>query len=795
MVKIGFKYIITILLIILNFYVALSQTGDIAGKVMETTTQESMQFATVSLYHENDTIEAIQGSTTDIEGDFIFKNVVNGRYFIRVSFIGFKTQKTPVFEHQQNTDYGTIGIEATNILLEDVTISGEKSLLEYSIDKKVYNVEKDILAETGSATEILQNIPSITVDVEGNISLRGTSNILFLINGRPSALLKRSSSTALQQIPAATIERIEVITNPSAKYKPDGTGGIINIVLKKESRQGFNGQVSANVGNEERYNANLILNYGTEDFNVFANYAIRHSARNVFYSDERINRDSTGMEVLSYYDESGNSKNKSLSHILSAGMGYELDDYNSLELSGSWYLQNSLHNGVAEISLTDPLNQPLTNLTSNEKNDEYENEGEAALAWEHTFKNNEDHNLTVEAVYSAYDEEEDLTFDEQQSFPEIENDIIKSLIQKSGRQTEATVEYVRPLSEESELEAGYVGEFIHEDIRYTNNFSPNRFIFKQDVHAFYGLFEQGIEDFGFKVGLRAEQTNIQSHLAEPIDSVVPNNYFKLYPSLHLFYELNDNSTIGLSYSKRINRPDSDELNPNPEFSDPRNAEAGNPNLKPEQIHSVELGYHMEGEKLAFSPTLYYRYKYDAFTSIRTPIGDSLLLRTVENLDNQQAAGLEFILSGNPIKNLDINLSANIFYNQIDATNLGYSDKKSVFSADLKLYAFYKLTQSTLVQFNAYYYSPRITPQGQRDQFFYLNAGVKQQLFQKRAALTFTVTDIFHTYKISREIEIPELTQHTQYSRKSAVIYFGFTWFFNSQKNGDDKELKFEGEGL
>lgn len=790
-----FKLVFVFLICIFIFFNAQSQTGSITGKVVELTTLEPMQFATVALYGENDTTTAIQGTTTDIDGIFTFEQIKQGMYFIRVSFIGFKTKKTSVFEHKQFTDIGIINIEATKIILEDITITGEKSILVHTIDKKIYNVGKDILSESGSASDILQNIPSVSVDVNGGITLRGTSNILFLLNGRPSALLRRSPATALQQIPATTIERIEVITNPSAKYKPDGTGGIINIVLKKETKQGINGQITANIGNEERYNANLLLNYGTEKLNVFANYSIRHSARTIIYSDERTNRDSLGTNVLSYYNENGNTLNDALSHIASAGLGYELNDNNSIELSGTYFTQNLLHKGVSEISTDNALNQPETRITSNQTNDEYEHEGESTLVWEHIFNDNEDHVLAIEATYAADNEQEDLSFDEKQTYPEPESTIEKILVQKSDNQSELTAEYSLPINEDSEMEAGYVGEFINEDIRYTNNLSPNRFLFTQNVHAFYALYGQSIENFSFKGGIRVEQTNINSHLKEPIDSLVPNNYFKPYPTLHIRYELDDNKEIGLSYSKRINRPDADELNPNPEFTDPRNAEAGNPNLKPQQIHSIELGYHSRGEIISFTPTLYYRYKYDAFTSIRTAIGDSIILTTIENLDNRQSAGLEVILSGNLIKNWDIDLSANFFYDQIDATSLGFSDKKSVFSAIVKLHSFYKFTKTTLFQFNAYYYSPRIIPQGQRNRFFYMNAGFKQQLFNKRVALTFTVSDIFHTYRISREIDVPELIRLTKYRRKGPVIYFGFTWFFKPMKNGQEKEIKFEGEGL
>nr|NQU93591.1 TonB-dependent receptor [Bacteroidota bacterium] len=465
-----------------------SQNQVITGKVVEMSTREPMQFASVTLFEEADTIAAIQGSATDGDGNFMFEQVKPGNYFVSVSFIGYKNARTSIFKHEEFTKLGTIEIEASEILLEDVIITGKQDILSHNIDKKVYQVGQDILSESGSATEILQNIPSVTVDVNGNVSLRGTSNILFLVNGRPSALLRRSSATALQQIPAATIDRIEVITNPSAKYKPDGTGGIINIVLKKETRQGVNGQITVNVGNEERYNGNILLNYGAEDFNVFGTYSIRHSNRKVYYSDQRTNRDSTGMEVLNYFDETGNSRNNSLSHVISAGAGYELNDNNSMELSGTWYIQNTTHTGVSEICKDDSYSQPISRITSNQTNDEYEHEGEASFAWEHIFGEDEDHTFALEAAFAAYDEEEDQIFDEQQTYPDPENTTEKILIQKSGNQTEVTVEYARSMFEDAELEAGYMGEFINEDICYTNNFSPDRFLLTQNVHALYALW-------------------------------------------------------------------------------------------------------------------------------------------------------------------------------------------------------------------------------------------------------------------------------------------------------------------
>ncbi|MCB2221650.1 MAG: TonB-dependent receptor [Bacteroidetes bacterium] len=782
-------------LFLLSSKSGIAQSGRISGKVVEIESQEPLQYATVALFQSNDSVNEINGTTTDIEGNFLFQQIDSGNYFLKVSFIGFKTMQTPVFWHSGQTNLGKINIEADPILLEDVTISSEKSALIHTVDKKIYNVGQDILSETGSATEILQNIPSVSVDVEGNVTLRGTSNILYLVNGKPSALLRRSAASALQQIPAASIERIEVITNPSAKYKPEGTGGIINIILRKDKRGGLNGQISAGIGNEKRYNANLNLNYGSEKVNIFANYGIRHFSRRIYYSDNRIYRDSTGGEVLSFYMENASSKTNALAHIASAGVDFNLNENNTLEFSGDFFSQNSLHESDSDIAEDDSDHQPKGRLTSNETNDEFEHELELAATWEHLFDENEDHTLSIDITGSTYNEQEDQTYYEIYTFPQPVSEKANNLVRKQGQQAEISAEYVLPLNEDFQLEGGYYGEFIHEDIRYTKNMEPDRFLLNQDVHAVYVLLEQELDDFTFKAGLRAEQAYIKSHLLQPSDSLIPNSYFKLFPTLHMGYDLSNNSTIGFSYSRRINRPDADELNPNPEFYDPRNAEAGNPNLKPQQIHSIELAFNKKGKKLSFSPAIYYRYTYDAFSSIKIPVGDSILITTIENLDNRQSAGLEGIISSSPLQYLDLNLSTDIFYDQIDATSLGFSDKKSVVSFNIKFHSYLKATNSTMIQIDAYYYSPRITPQGQRNQFFYMNAGVRQQLFAKRAVATLTVSDIFHTYRITREIDVPQFYQESKYRRKGAVIQFGFTYFIRSTNNNNDKELKFEGEGL
>lgn len=770
---------------------AKSQSVEISGKIVEKSSREPLPSASVVLYRQFDSA-FMEGTISDTLGLFRIGQLSKGNYSIVVSFIGFIPDTISGILLTENKDVGVVELKPSELLLDEVSITSDKSIMTTELDKKVYHVDLDIMAESSSASEILQNIPSVTVDINGGITLRNTSNITYFLNGKPSALLRRNASSVLEQIPASSIERIEIITNPSAKYRPDGVGGIINIVLKKDAKRGLTGQLSAHAGNEGRYNANLNLNYGTEDVKIFGNYGLRHSNGSILYTDSRTYKDSLSQAIINYYDETGHSKTNALSHNAFAGINYDINNYNNMELSGSYFLQNSLHHGNSEIGALDSVSHPDYNITNVQTNDEKEEEGELNFTWEHTFKNNEDHSLTFEATYAAYDEQVDKTFYQTYTFPHNIVDTSNYLIQKSGNQQEVLLDYVSPIGEDAEFESGYAGEFIFDDIRYTNNAVKSRFLFNQQIHAVYALYGQSIESFSFKAGLRAEQTFIKSHLTFPTDSLIPNNYFKVFPTLHLAYDFSDNKQLSLSYSKRLNRPDPDELNPFPEFSDPRNAEAGNPNLKPEQIHSLELGYQYSSNAFSISSSLYYRYKYDAFTALFENIGDSIVLYTTTNLNTRQSGGLEGVLSGSLFGFWTYSLTADVFYTTINASNLGYTNKSSI-SGNLKGYSLFRFAKNSSVQLNAYYYFPSITPQGKRDAFYYFNIGFKQNLFKNRASITLTGTDVFHTYEIKYNIQSSALDQFTTIQRRQPVFYIGCIWRFNNYKEKD--KIEFEGDGL
>ena len=771
------------------------------AQLSEKNSEKPLEFVNVSLFRAVDSI-LVKGTITNEKGIFKFTEVSAGKYYIKLISLGYEPDSFPVLVSENTPlNLGNIILKLANIMLNDVSVVQQKTTMNNSIDRKTYQVENDILGQTGSASDILENIPSVTVDVDGTVSLRGSSNVTFFINGRPSALLKHNSAMALQQIPASTIERIEVITNPSAKYKPDGTGGIINIVLKKDKKQGFNGSLMVNAGNQGRYNANLTLNYNTGKMNIYGNYGFRRSNYPSTFQDTRINRDSL-QNVINYYESSGSTRGKPASHLGNLGFEYQFNEHNKLEVSGDANFQHSLRTQNTLSTWKNSLSEITSQYNTLRLHEESDKEWESSAVFTHQF-DKEDHELQIELNVTGYDETEDNHYTDSYNVPAGRNDLSRNLIKKGGPQTELYVEYVLPVGEESELEAGYVGEFFNDNLTHigenfdksnnkwiTDTNKTNDFIFHQNIHALYTTFSHTFKKLSFMAGLRAEQALITSNLLT-LDSVVPNNYFRLYPTLHLAYEFNDEQQIQLNYSHRVRRPDSDEMNPFPEYIDPRNAEAGNPRIKPEQIHSIEFGYQLKKEKFTFQPTVYYRYRYDAFAEIQRYVNDSVLVTSFENLTQDQSMGMELIATLNAGKFLTINLSSNGFYHIIDASNLGYSSKKSAFSVDTKLGTNLNISRTTLLQIYAYHQSARLTAQGHRNPVFYSNLGIRQDILKEKASLILTVSDVFNTLNSESIIDTPQLYKKSVRSRVTQFIYFGFVYRFGQNQKKQSEELKFD----
>ncbi len=774
--------------------------SSVAGTVVDRLSKQPVEFASVELLSSQDSA-VIQNTITDRRGKFLLEKITTGNYILSCSFIGYGKTLIPVKVGQQKENLGNIELGVHSKSMEEVVVTTKKSLLNSSIDRKIYQVSQDIMAQSGSASDILKNIPSVEVDIEGGVSLRGSEDVMILINGRPSPMMGRTRAEALQQLPANSIDRIEVITNPSARYKPDGTSGIINIVLKKNTSLGWNGSVVANAGKGDRYNGAITLNYKPGKLNLFSNYSIRQDRRFRLNTSNRDYIDSSG-QPGSYYAESSSSLARPVSNRVSLGGEYTLDDRNSIGLSGNYQYRQQVRNDISERTFYDK-NQLLVNRFHRLRYDpEFESEKDAALFWQRNFSK-EDHELRTELNISSSAEQEDNHFTNVYYFPIQPLAFDNTVVKEKDDQQQLNIDYTNPLSENAKINAGYDGSFNQVDLEFYGEHydtaqkkfikdleKSNLFKYRESIHALYVTYERGFERFGYSAGIRAEQAFIDGTLVTK-DSLINNRYFKFYPTLHLSYKLK-NGELQLNYSKRVNRPDGDELNPFPEFRDPYHFQAGNPKLLPEIIHSVEFGYKWQHDNFSLVPSLYYRYKQNGFTSVTIPLNDSVLLTTEQNLSNDQSAGLEMILSARAGNFFSANLSSNFFYNQIDAAELGFINKKTILSMSTNFNSTFTITKTTLLQLSSNYRSARLTPQGKSYGSFVLNAGLRQDLFKKKMSATLTVSDLFKTQRQRTELNIPGLQQLSTGKRDARIIFLGISYRFGqTPKKPTDEKLQFD----
>ncbi|MCB0428989.1 MAG: TonB-dependent receptor [Flavobacteriales bacterium] len=797
-----YRYIFLSIAMVLCASCALAQGGStLRGTVVDAGNDEALPFANVGLFRQADS-SLVQGTTTSGTGQFVFRDVPEGTYRLRVTFIGYAEQVVNNLRTSGKAiEVGKISLEPVSQELQETEITAERPLMEMDLDRKVYHVDQDIQGQSGSASEVLENIPSVSVSAEGDVSLRGSSNVTYFINGRPSALLRINPAAALQQIPASSIERIEVITNPSAKFRPDGAAGIINIVLKKDRKEGFNGTLSANAGNGGRYNTNLMLGIQKKKVNLFGNYGVRWDQRLRTISDERTYLDSTGMPE-SYYERNTDGRYRSVSHTANVGGEWHINNKNVFSLNGNGYYRG-MDRPKEFSTVSYDLQHAVTEnfLTQQDgREDEYEVEGSAGF--EHQF-GKEDHAIQFELNASTYSEKEWNGFNETYQYPERENYQSEVEIRKSGKQVESVVEYTLPLGEDRELEAGYEGTYNADYIRYSGTYldtvagnwkkdliKSNRFRINQQLHAMYTTYGFDLENLGVMVGVRAEQSILSSHLLNT-DSLIPNHYFKLYPSLHLNHEAGEGKEWQFSYTRRVNRPDGDELNPFGEYNDPRHVEAGNPALKPEQIHSVELGYQRTASKASWSSTLFYRYVFDALEEVTSTIMDSVILTTLDNLASEQAAGWESTFQGKPFRWLSVQGSGTVYYNEVNAINLGYTTPKSNVTWSARVNSNVYLPRKTLVQVTTRYNAPRLGAQGRSKGSFVCNLGARKKLWDDKASLVVTVSDVFNTSRWGEVLHTPEMDQVYVSHRRSQILYIGFTWQFGKAYQKQKEDIQFD----
>jgi outer membrane receptor protein involved in Fe transport len=682
------------------------------------------------------------------------------------------------------------------VRMSAVDVSAGQEQLLNSIDRKVYDVSHDVAGLTGSAADVLKTIPSVDVDLDGNVSLRGDTNVQVLVDGRTTALMGRTNmADVLSEFPADAIDHIEVITNPSAKYKPDGSAGIINIVLKKQRRPGLSGSARVTVGDDRRYGVGVGGNYNPGKCNISVNVSIRQDDRVRTSSDRRTYTDPvSGLPAST--QSAVYQRDRPLYQLGQLSFDYAPDSFDTLGEAVNYSYRYFTRYG-SETDETTIGSSPMVYYRPR-YDPEYERDVESKSTYDRRFGRDDD-TLSFEVRVQHHTEDEDEHYTDLYVEPAAPTTYDHIRLLTNEPQQEALAEYSNTLDANSRVEAGFdvtnddrtddhLGESTDPvtGIFVNNPNLTNEFILRQTIAAAYGTYERTFGAFGAEAGLRLEDASVRS---DQVTSALTfdQRSFKPYPTLHLTYDLSATGQLQLSYSHRINRPEADDFNPYPEYQDPYNLRAGNPQLKPEEIHSVEGGYQYKNDDTTYLAALFYKYAYNSFTSVSEYINSTTLLTTEENIGKNQSGGVEFAATVSPWASLTLNASGDVYYNQIDASNLGYSSYRSTVAWTGKLSADYAWSKKTLWQFSANYLAKRLTPQGYRLPVFGADLGVRHEL-RGDLSVAIAISNLFNTEAEETILDTPVLHDDYVRRRNSRYIYAGIVYSFGSGKKKKKEDL-------
>jgi len=740
------------------------QKGKLRGTVLESGKSSPLPFATVGVYTQKDSL--VGGGIADEKGDFEV-DLPLGTFYTSVEFMGFKALKSDVFTltAKQNTlNLGTISLQSSTADLDEVVVQGEKTLMELSLDKRVFNVGKDLANAGGNASDILMNLPSVAVDSEGNVRLRGSANVRILIDGKPSGLVSFKGSSGLRQLPANLVERVEVITNPSARYEAEGMAGVINIILKKDEKQGFNGSGEVIAGSPLNLGVTANLNYRKNRINWFVNYGIakRNSPGRRELYQEVYQPDGSTLLL----QQNATSLVNSLNNSLRAGLDYFFSEQSILTASYVW--RRSDAHRITDIRYQDYFNT-LDNYLgySLRRQDETEDEPnkEAILNFKKRFER-KGHELNASFTYLNYWERSDQLFTEN-SFSiagkALPNRALTqtSLNDEYENQYLLQVDYTQPFGSKGKLETGvrtsfremendYLVQELQESGGYqTVNGLDNVFLYDENILATYAILGNEKDKWSYQAGVRAEYTAIETQLVETRESN-PRNYANLFPSGHLNFKANAKNALQLSYSRRIRRPVYNDLSPYVTFSDQRNFFSGNPNLDPEFTDSYELGHILYGEKSTLFSTIYYRNTKEKIQRIRTVGENGFSVTAPYNLVGEESYGLEF--SGDyvatPWWKLDFN--ANFFFAQVDGSNLNQNFQATTTSMLFRQSSRISLPKNWDFQLRGNFEARRRIAQGIKKGIFFLDLSASKKILNQRGTLILTVSDLLNS-RINRDL--------------------------------------------
>ena len=834
----------SIVIMLAAFVQSLSaQQGNVRGRVYDKSLDEPMQFVNVVITREGDASQTlVKGNATDMDGRFQIDGLKDGKYVARVTYLGYLPVECPfaITPQRRSVNLGTINVEEDRQVLKEAVVTEQRAGMKLEVDRKLFEVDQQIANAGGSASEVLENIPSVEVDQDGNVSLRGNSSVEVWINGKASGLTSDNRAQILEQLPAESIERIEVIDNPSAKFSAEGSAGIINIILKKDRRAGYYGSIQAGGNTEGGANASGNINYSSPRWDGYLNAGFRHRQNKKGGSYSRQDNYLTG----EYENNDSWSHNRGNNLFLRAGATYHATERDEVTLSGM-HMEGG-HNNLSQSQYAYGPLEPagaaaqrtmLRRTTSDGDSRMWHGE----LNYQHDFA--ERHTLTAVVSYDNWRMDDDIFYQDSTTLYAADDAAADALMTAYAYQHrpnhvrnqawEAKLDYENQVTEKLRVQAGYQGRFSHENTPQDSWAAPNwagegaerdeayynRFIYDMDVHALYATGSYQLGKLGVMAGLRGEywkvftesyswaQENDPALRAEPFKK----DYFELFPSLFLSHQLTETQQLQLNYTRRLRRPWGGQLNSFKNTRDASIVEYGNPELTPEFSSSFSLNYLKTWEQHTLSLSAYYRPTTDVMQRIRfqNP-DDGMMYMTTENVSKSVSTGLEVVAKDKVFKWLDLTTTLNAYYYEIDGFDFdmeipGYADliggtaatapfvhvsgeADDNFTWNVRMLASVMLPYSWSLQATGNYRSRQVITQGHRNAGYGLDLGLRKTFLDRKFALAINCRDALDSRQWETETSgtdaegNPSFSRHQKNWRGGRMFNATLTWNFGNMKS-------------
>ncbi|HXU26460.1 MAG TPA: TonB-dependent receptor [Bacteroidia bacterium] len=774
--------------------------GHLYGKVLDAKTKEPVEFASVALlWFDKDS--AVAGCLVKTNGDFSLDNLAFGAFRLRISFIGYKTIEQKIFMNMQNIDkdLGNIMLAPDEELLKEVVVTEDKATVQMSIDRKVYNVDKDISARGGTGLDAVKNIPSVTVDADGNVSLRNNSVAIY-VDGKPTTL-------TLQQIPSDQIDRVEIITNPSVKFDASTTGGILNVILKRNSKPGYNGVIMGGIGTNDRYNGMASLNVKQGKFNVFGmyNYNTQTNANDGFTNRNNITP-TAGIDK--YYNQTDTNRMKNTFQFARVGFDYYINNRSTLTISGN-YVHGSFNSNDAQHYVYNDINNNflIGGDRINSTRTSFENYT-GQINYQHTYPK-QGKEFTTSLTLNGGQMNTNYTYTTYQAQP------LPQIVQTSSGSKPSWMytyqaDFVNPINEYTKLETG-IRSFMQQSSTTQQTFNKdsvgdlvafsdltNNYNITNLTNAAYINYSSKVLGINYQAGLRFEESyykgditnkNISFSYMYP-DAKLNKLQYCFFPAVYFSKKLPHNQEVQLNFSRKINRPNFFQLMPFVFASDNANIQIGNPQLAPEFLNLGELNYNITWGKINFLTSFYFRYTQNPITNVAYPQASNpnVLVNTYQNGKDAIVEGLDNTLKVTPVKGLDLMANANIFYTTVSYLSGTQTITNNGYSWTGKASISYKFPANFTMQVNGNYQAPQILPQGTTRVVEYMDVTISKSIKQK---LTFTLllSDVFNSKRNGTHYNTPEYIQDLSRRRETRYVRFSIMYVFGKMDASIFKKMK------